>query len=185
MVCDNCPLRLFNDKGYNLKGIGESCYGNMAILPNIDKDAYKNNDVSFSKQLEIINDVLQVNLSTGVLQDTFYVTPLIKCREHSKCIVDTQIIYNCQNHLMNEIRMYNPRHIMMFGSSVRRLVDKPIESLIGKLLVSRNNRIYYFNYNPFIVFTDVEKQQIFTNELIKAFYSITNKDYTSYEIYKI
>ena len=40
-VCDDCALRLFNSKGHNIQGIGTALYGNMIILPYIDKSAYK------------------------------------------------------------------------------------------------------------------------------------------------
>lgn len=179
MVCDNCPLRLFNDKGYNLKGIGNSSYGNMAILPNIDKEAYKNNDISFSKQLDVINQIL----SKGEFQENFYITPLIKCKETTNCITTDIIIRNCQIHLMNEIKRCNPRHVILFGSSIRRLfnVNISIENVIGKIYVSPNNRIYYFNYSPFIVYKNIDKQSVFIEELLKAYYSITNKYYYEYE----
>ena len=53
-VCSECPIRLFNNKHYNLQGIGNPYFGNCIVVPNVDYNAYKNGSMGFSNQVEII-----------------------------------------------------------------------------------------------------------------------------------
>ena len=39
--CEDCVIRLFNTKHYNLQGIGNPYFGNCIIVPNVDYNAYK------------------------------------------------------------------------------------------------------------------------------------------------
>ena len=57
-VCSECPIRLFNNKHYNLQGIGNPYFGNCIVVPNVDYNAYKNGSMGFSNQVKIIKDVL-------------------------------------------------------------------------------------------------------------------------------
>lgn len=52
--CEDCVIRLFNNKHYNLQGIGNPYFGNCIIVPNVDYNAYKKGSMEFSKQVEII-----------------------------------------------------------------------------------------------------------------------------------
>ena len=65
--CDNCALRLFNDKCHCLEGVGNPNYGTLIVVPNVDYNAYKNKGMTFSKYVEIINDILSP--STGGLEE--------------------------------------------------------------------------------------------------------------------
>ena len=47
-ICDNCALRLYNTKSYNLQGIGNPFYGNCIVVPNVDYKAYKGKSMDFS-----------------------------------------------------------------------------------------------------------------------------------------
>ena len=40
-ICDDCPIRLFNSKHYNLQGIANPYFGNCIVVPNVDYNAYK------------------------------------------------------------------------------------------------------------------------------------------------
>ena len=40
-VCEQCPLRLFNNRGHNISGIGNIWSGSALVLPNVDIPAYK------------------------------------------------------------------------------------------------------------------------------------------------
>ena len=62
-ICEDCPMRLFNTKHYNLHGIGNPYSGNCIVIPNVDYNAYKKGDMGFSSQVDIIKEVL--HLSTG------------------------------------------------------------------------------------------------------------------------
>ena len=44
--CDNCALRLFNDKCHCLEGVGNPLYGKIIVVPNVDYDAYKNKGIT-------------------------------------------------------------------------------------------------------------------------------------------
>ena len=72
-VCEQCPLRLFNDKGHNVSGIGNIWSGNALVLPNVDIPAYKKQDMSFSSQVAIINTILP----TGGLEQNLYAVLLL------------------------------------------------------------------------------------------------------------
>lgn len=177
-VCEQCALRLFNKKCHNLQGIGNPFMGKLIILPNVDYDAYKGKDMSFSKQVEIIT---QHTSFTGVLTET-YILPLIRCNENISCDITEDIVYNCQTYLKQDFITYNFKHIMVCGNAVKRFFNSSIENLKDKIIISKNNRIYYFNYNPLIKFVDKDKFKEFVVNVDKFFNSSSNEDYTNYEI---
>ena len=90
-VCEQCPLRLFNNKGYNLQGIGNTWSGNALVLPNVDYKAYKKQDMSFSSQVEVVSTIL----STGGLEANLYVIPLLRCNENFDIEITDKIINRC------------------------------------------------------------------------------------------
>lgn len=47
MNCNKCPLRMFNNKCYNLQPVGNPLYGNAIVVPNVDYNAYKNKGMNF------------------------------------------------------------------------------------------------------------------------------------------
>ena len=65
-VCDNCALRLYNTKSYNIQGIGNPFYGNCIVVPNVDYVAYKKGDMGFSTQVDVIKSIIS---STGEVID--------------------------------------------------------------------------------------------------------------------
>ena len=73
-ICDDCALRLYNTKSYNLQGIGNPFYGNCIVIPNVDYKAYKGKSMDFSTQVDIIKETLI--LSTGVEESNLYIVPL-------------------------------------------------------------------------------------------------------------
>ena len=66
-VCDQCPLRLFNNRGHNINGIGNIWSGSALVLPNVDIPAYKKQDMSFSSQVGIINTIYILFLLLDVM----------------------------------------------------------------------------------------------------------------------
>lgn len=181
-ICENCALRLFNDKGHNLAGVGNAIYGNMIIIPNVDKYAYKKQDMTFSKTVEVVNNML--NASTGVIAtDYFYITPLIKCREVNNFSVTEYEIKNCVNHLNNEIVRYNIRTIFIMGKVSNRLFNLGINDLFDKVYVS-GRYLISGTYNPLISFFDEQKGTECTNHLIKWYNALINKNFIGYEIIK-
>jgi len=176
--CDNCPLRLFNSKCHNLQGVGNPFMGKLIILPNVDYDAYKHKDMSFSKQVE----VLMQNISfTGELADT-YIVPLIRCNESLGCDINDDIIRNCQRYLAKDVKTYDFKHIMLCGSAVERFLHGSIYRLIDSIVVSGNNRRYYSNYSPLIKYVDESKFKTFVQKVDDFLYSASNNDYSKYDI---
>ena len=57
-ICEDCVMRLYNTKHYNLHGIGNPYFGNCIVVPNVDYNAYKKGSMGFSDQVKIIIDVL-------------------------------------------------------------------------------------------------------------------------------
>ena len=75
--CESCALRLFNPKGHNIIGEGCTLYGNIIIIPYIDKDAYRRQDIVFDNGVKIVQDVIMESCNENVL-DWCYMTSLIK-----------------------------------------------------------------------------------------------------------
>lgn len=40
-ICEECPIRLFNNKHYNLHGVGNPYFGNCIVVPNVDYSAIR------------------------------------------------------------------------------------------------------------------------------------------------
>ena len=112
--CDSCALRLFNDKCHCLEGVGNPNYGTLIVVPNVDYNAYKNKGMTFSKYVEIINEVLSP--STGGLEE-YYVTPLIRCKLYDECPIDRRMIINCSAHTFKDIHKYNFTKILLLGKA--------------------------------------------------------------------
>lgn len=179
--CDNCPLRLFNSKCHNLQGVGNPFMGKLIILPNVDYDAYKHKDMSFSKQVEVL---MQHITFTGELAET-YIVPLIRCNESLGCDINDDIIRNCQRYLAKDFKTYDFKHIMLCGSAVDRFLHTSIHSLINSIIVSNNKRLYYVNYSPLIKYVNKDKFNTFITKVNDFLYSASNKDYSKYNIIKL
>ena len=173
--CDNCALRLFNDKGYNLHGIGNAWSGNALVLPNVDYSAYKKQDMSFSSQVEIISTIL----STGGLKQNLYVIPLIRCNENKDIEITPDIIRKCLLYFNNDIDNHQIRNIMLCGDAARRFLNihdlKPyLDTVICDNLTKRR---YFINYSPLVKYTNDELFNSFKHHLIKYYNSIVSKMY--------
>ena len=179
--CDNCPLRLFNKKCHNLQGVGNPFTGKLIILPNVDYDAYKQQDMSFSKQVEIITQHIS---STGEQAET-YILPLIRCNESLGYEVTEDIIIRCQEYLKQDFKIYDFKHIMLCGSAVNRFLHKSVKDLLDTIIVSSNNKLYYSNYSPLIKYVDKDKYDIFIHKLNEFIISSTYNDYGSYNMIKL
>lgn len=181
-ICEDCALRLFNKKHYNIKAIGTPNYGNMIVIPNIDKSSYKNNQLEFSKILEIINEVSLT--STGVcVTDYCYVTALIKCKETNKLELRDLDIQRCATILGQEINHFKPKKVLLLGSAVHRMFNQSIDDNINKIIVS-NNIGFFANYNPNVKNYNVDKFKVFEQHFIKWCNSVKTNDFSNYEIIK-
>lgn len=178
--CENCSLRLFNTKGYNINGIGTTIYGNCIVVPNVDYAAYRGKDMSFSSQVKVIEEVLL--LSTGVEDSNLYITPLIRCNELISCELDTAAYNNCLHYFANDIKTYDFKNILLLGSAARRFLGLDnIKDHLNVVYVSKNNRRYFVNYSPFV---KDDLFEVFKTQLQKWYYSISD-NYYDYEIIRL
>lgn len=179
--CEDCVIRLFNTKHYNLQGIGNPYFGNCIIVPNVDYNAYKKGGMQFSKQVEIIKSLIS---STGGLDD-LYVLPLIRCNEYISCELNEDSYLKCIGYLVEDMKKYQFKNIMLLGSAGRRFLNCNISDYFDTIFVSVNNRRYWVNYSPLINYTDSDKYEIFKSNLIRWYNSIKNNDFTNYKILNI
>lgn len=179
--CEDCVIRLFNNKHYNLQGIGNPYFGNCIIVPNVDYNAYKKGGMEFSKQVEIIKSLIS---STGELDD-LYVLPLIRCNEYISCELNEDSYLKCIGYLVEDMKKYQFKNIMLLGSAGRRFLNCNISDYFDTIFVSVNNRRYWVNYSPLINYTDSDKYKIFKSNLIRWYNSIKNNDFTNYKILNI
>lgn len=181
--CDECPLRLYNSKHHNLQGIGDKLSGRVLVIPNVDYEAYKCGDVSFSKQVEIISSIL----STGELENTLHIAPLIRCNESIGCDITDDIIIRCKTYLYTDINEYDWKDIMLCGSSaIRYLGIDSITPYLDTVIVDRaTKRKYFVNYSPFVKYTDDNNFEAFKSRLIKWYNCSINKMYKDYTLIMI
>lgn len=179
--CKDCVIRLFNNNHYNLQGIGNPYFGNCIIVPNVDYNAYKKGGMEFSKQVEIIKSLIS---STGELDD-LYVLPLIRCNEYISCELNENSYLKCIGYLIEDMKKYQFKNIMLLGSAGRRFLNCNISDYFDTIFISVNNRRYWVNYSPLINYTDSNKYEIFKSNLIRWYNSIKNNDFTNYKILNI
>lgn len=170
-ICDECPIRLFN-KHHNLQGVGNPYFGNCIVVPNVDYDAYKKGDMGFSKQVEIIKEVIS---STGELEN-IYIVPLLRCNETVSYKVDDDSYNRCLNHFANDMRKYQFKRILLLGDAVRRFLHCDISNYLATLIVSKNNICYNVNYSPLIKYVDENKFEVFAHYLRQWYYMATSRD---------
>lgn len=178
MVCDNCALRLFNNKHHNLQGIGNPYLGRCIVIPNVDYGAYKKGDISFSNQVEIIKSIISF---TGELD--VYIVPLIRCCESISCELDADSYNRCIQFFAKDIRAYDFKDILLLGNAGRRFLNCNISDYLDTICVSNNNRRYAINYSPYI--KDDSKFEIFKNHLTKWYNAVINNDFQTYKILRI
>lgn len=174
--CQNCPCRLYNTKGYNLNGVGSPYYGNLIVIPNVDYQAYKESNMNFSTQVEIINDVL--HSSTGELEHKIFITPLIRCNEYISCDVNDDIINRCINYTNRDISMYGFTRILLLGSAVDRLLHKTIKHNLD-VYFCRKNFVIEVNYSPLVKYTNDDLYVTFKDKLCSWYNEAVNKVYTN------
>lgn len=176
-VCDNCPMRLFNVKHHNLKGIGNPFYGNLIVIPNVDYEAYKKGNIGYSAQVRIIKEIIS---STGG-EELVYFVPFIRCNETISCDVTDDIIRKCIIHLANDIEKYNFNNILILGDAAKKFFNSDeITGLLTSVMISRNNRRYCVNYSPLVKFKDDDKFKVFEDHLKQWIDSVKNNDFSYY-----
>lgn len=174
--CIDCPLRLFNTKCHNLQGIGNPWNNRVIVVPNVDYDAYKNKDMSFSSQVDVIKSIIS---STGELND-LYIVPLIRCNETIGCEINNDIIKRCYQYFIQDITTYQWKHILLCGISAERILGVSIGQCLNDIFVSRIKHAHIaVNYNPLIKYIDNSKYNTFVTHL-QNWYSYTFDSFNGY-----
>lgn len=181
--CETCPLRLYNKKGYNLSGVGNPFKGNLIVVSNVDYRSYKKQDMAFSSQVEIINNVLAFN--NREQEQDYFIIPLIRCCESISCTPDDNAINNCIKYFANDVKTYNFKNILLLGSAVNRFLNVNIKDYLGIKLVSKNRRNYFVNYSPLTKFVNNEIFETFERELINWHNYVTNINVNKYKTLNI
>lgn len=178
-VCEQCPLRLFNIRGHNISGIGNTWSGNTLVLPNVDKSAYKKQDMSFSSQIEILQNILP----TGGLEQNLYVIPLIRCNEHFDIEITQRIISRCYRYFEEDASTYQLKNIMLCGDAARHMLNiDDLKPYLDTVICDKaTQRRYFINYSPLVKYTNNERFEVFKSRLIKYYNSVMSKIY-DYEI---
>lgn len=174
-VCNDCPLRLFNDKHYNLQGVGNPYYGRVIIVPNVDYNAYLKGSMDFSSQVEIVREIL--HSSTGECDDV-YIAPMIRCNEQISCELTDDIYSNCLKLFALDVKKYNYRNIMLLGTAAKRFMNVNIKDYLDIVCISKNNRYYNVNYSPLVKYTNEELFETFKHYLIKWINCVRAKELT-------
>lgn len=143
-LCDECALRLYNSKSYNLPGIGNPFYGNVIVIPSVDYKAAKSGSLNFSTQVSHIKDTIPF---TGDLDSSFYITSLIKCNiPKHLCPLNNDIIIRCKKQLVNEIYKYDFKNILLLGDAVEMFLNVDIRDNLDTIFLDNLGRRYFVNY---------------------------------------
>lgn len=173
--CENCALRLFNTKHHNLKGIGNPYSGNLIIIPNVDYNAYKNGDLSYDNQIEIIKSIIP---STGEQDSNFYVLPLIRCNTKLGCPVNDDIIRNCFLYMVDAFKLYGFKNVLCLGDAARMFLNiTSIGEWRNTIITNNIDKVKYFvSYSPLVNYRNPCNDRLFTlftNDLNKWYESVT------------
>lgn len=166
--CKDCPLRLFNTKGYPIKGKGTTVYGNIIIIPTIDKNAYKNQDITFDAMVQDMIDIIHSSTG-GQLLDFCYITSLVKCTGNKRCPITPDIADKCFEHFIKEFNSIPIKHVLFLGkNTLQNLSDINAERIrTGRNYCNcRKIRDYSWNYSPGVKYYDDKKFEIFKQALI-------------------
>lgn len=172
-ICDNCALRLYNTKSYNLQGVGNPFYGNCIVVPNVDYKAYKGKSMDFSTQVEIIKETLI--LSTGVEESNLYIVPLIRCNEQISCKLDAVTYNKCLHWFADDMRKYQFKNVLLLGNAARRFLNVNIKDYLDTIVLSKKGIRYFVNYSPLVQYIDDKLFDTFKEYLIKWYNSINNE----------
>ena len=181
--CKNCAIGMYNTKHHNLQGVGNPWNGICIVVPNVDYDAYKLGDMSFSSQVDIIKEIL--SSSTGDVLSNLYIIPLVRCNEKISCPLDNVSYNRCLHWFAEDVRKYQFKDILLLGNAARRFLNCTISNYLNTLFISKNNKRYAVNYAPSISFIDSNKFDTFKENLIKWYNSVINEDFSNYEIIKL
>lgn len=181
-ACKQCPMRLFNSKHYNLQGIGNNYSNNCIVIPNVDYNAYIKGSIEFSKQIDIIKDILSSSMGELEILNHIYIIPLIRCCDKLGCEITNNIYNNCIIHFTKDIRKYDFHNILLLGDSANKFLNCNIKDNLNTIFISKNNRYYNVNFSPLIKYTNEDRFELFKTYLIRWYFSAINYNYSGYKI---
>lgn len=183
-ICDDCALKLYNTKHYNLQGVGNPWNGICIVIPNVDYSAYKKGNLNFSEQVEIIKHIF----STGEeeqnnILDYVYIVPLIRCNETVSCPID-DITYNkCLHFLADDVRTYKFHDILLLGNACRRFLGINPGQYLNEIFISKKGIRYAVNYSPLVKLVNANLFDVFQKHLVNWYNSIINNNImNNYEV---
>lgn len=171
-ICDDCALRLYNTKSYNLRGVGNPFSGNCIVVPNVDYKAYKGKSMSFSSQVEVIKEVL-IPL-TGEEELNSFIVPLIRCNEQISCELDNITYTRCLRHFASDVLKYDFKNILLLGTAARRFLNCNITEYLDSVMASKKGRRYFVNYSPLVKYGDDKLFKTFKEKLIHWYKCVNN-----------
>lgn len=169
-VCQDCALRLFNTKGHNIIGEGCTQYGNVIIIPYIDKDAYRRQDITFDNGVKIVKDIITEECNEDIL-NWCYFTSLIKCNETTKCPVNDNILRRCFTHLIKEFNDIKPKNVLMLGTDTPAKVNDLnfYNYSTHRPFIDVKGINFSWNYSPYVKYYNKERFNLFKSSLIEWF----------------
>lgn len=175
MTCENCPLKL-NLKGYREPQVYGNPFSNLVIvIPYIDKENIED-DVG-------IKEVVQTISSTGGLEQSYVIAPMLQC---SPTKLNYEVVqsyyYDCLKRTMIKYNLAK-KHILLCGLEPAQMIlsTTNISIWINKIFKYAKQTIS-ITYSPRIKLIDKDKGEIFTNSLIKWYNAAINDDYSVYDI---
>lgn len=176
-LCKDCALKLYNTKHYNLQGIGNPWNGLCIIIPNVDYNAYKKGDLSFSAQVEIIKSIFSTGdeLQNNIL-DNIYIVPLIRCNETISCPIDNITYNRCLHFLADDVRTYKFHDILLLGNACRRFLGINPKEYLDYMFISKKGIRYTVNYSPLVKLTNDDLFNSFQKHLLSWYNNVINNN---------
>ena len=172
-ICEDCPIGLCNTKSKCLQGYGNPWSGNCIVVNNVDYSAYKKGDMKFSKQVELINNILLS--STGGLEQSdlsYFIVPLIRCNEYISYPVDKISLSKCIQLFKEDIIKYKFKNILLLDNAAKRFLNiDSITPYVDKI-IQHNGINYCVNYKI--------KTKIAADNLRRWYFAVTNDNFFDY-----
>jgi len=181
--CEGCPLGMFSTKSKCLTGVGNPMSGKIIVVPNIDREAYKNESMSFSSYVDIITHLLIPSIGRIEELDC-YIAPFIRCKLDEKCPITRDIASKCMQYTFAEITQYNIRKVMFMGSAAF-YAKFPPTSQTKNLIYLMNGVGYSTNYSPFVKYRDNMKYRDFCNRLTTWYSADKTNNYNGMQIIRV
>lgn len=168
--CKDCALRLFNKN--KIVGRGNPNYGIVIVIPSVDKNAIKHEDITFDEMVQDLIDVIRSSTGGVQLLDWVYVTALVKCAESKRCPISEDIQDKCFSEFVDEYNKYATRAILMLGKNTYQMFNDLNNARYtnGKPFCNCFRAISWgWNYSPAIKYYDEKKYEQFKSVLLNWF----------------